>query len=91
MGKVKKWKLDFDKEFDNYFSKRRKLNNFLLQQQEEVDREILHMLVDSNESILLGRQEIKANGPNVEREQEKVWWRNVRANWSEAILWGLIF
>ena len=91
MGKVKKWKLDFDKEFDNYFSKRRKLNNFLLQQQEEVDREILHMLVDSNESILLGRQEIKANGPNVEREQGKVWWRNVRANWSEAILWGLIF
>ena len=38
MGKVKQQKLDFDENFDDCFQKRRKLNNFLLQQQEEEDR-----------------------------------------------------
>ena len=80
MGKAKKRRLDFDEDFDK---KRRNLNNFLLQQQEEEDREILHILVSSNEAILLVRQEKKAKGPNVDREQGKVWWRNVKANWSD--------
>ena len=61
----------------------RKLNNFLLQQQEEEDKEILHILVISNGAILLGRQERKANRPNVDRGQGKVWWRNIKVNWSE--------
>ena len=66
---------------ENKFRKKKiygKLNNFQSQQQEEEDREILHIL-----AILLGRQERKAKGTNVDREQGKVWWRNVKANWSD--------
>ena len=82
IGKVKKQKLDFDEDFEDYFSKRKKLNYFLLQQEEEEDKKILHILVSSNEAILLEWQERKAKGPNVDREQGKVWLRNVKANWS---------
>ena len=80
MGKVKQQRLDFNEDFNDYFPKGRRLNNFLLQQVE--DREIFHILVSSNEAILLARQERKAKAPNVDREQEKVWWRNVTRNWS---------
>ena len=80
MGKVKQQRLDFNEDFNDYFPKGRRLNNFLLQQVE--DREIFHILVSSNEAILLARQERKAKAPNVDRKREKVWWRDVTRNWS---------
>ena len=43
---------------------------------------MLHILVSSNETILLARQERKAKAPNVDRKREKVWWRDVTRNWS---------
>ena len=40
----------------------------------EEDKEILHILVSSNEATFLEDKKEKLKGPNVDREQRKVWW-----------------
>ena len=40
----------------------------------EEDKEILHILVSSNEAIFLEDKKEKLKGANVDREQRQVWW-----------------